>query len=73
MWVIDTGLRFEGLVDIFNRSTASGFDNWRGRIEGTIDLSLPGGAALGLSAAYEGVGSDFNTTSAKVKLSLPLN
>ncbi|HTM76077.1 MAG TPA: hypothetical protein VL133_00395, partial [Devosia sp.] len=71
--VIDTGLRFEGIADIVNSSTVSGFDGLRGRVEGTLDFSLAGGASLGLSAAYDGIGSDMNTTSAKLKISLPLN
>jgi len=71
--VIDTGLRFEGVADILNNSTRSGFDKLHGRIEGTLDISLRGGASLGLSAAYDGIGSDMSTTSAKIRINLPLN
>lgn len=70
--VIDTGLRFEGMADILNTSTASGFDNLRGRIEGTLDFSLGGSVSLGLSAAYDGIGADMNTTSAKIRINVPI-
>jgi hypothetical protein len=72
--IVDTGLRLEGIAEILNTSAASGLDNLHGRIEGTIDLSLPGGAKLGLSAALDGIGGNTgNTTSAKVRVSLPIN
>lgn len=72
--LIDTGLRFEAVADILRTTTASGFGNIHARIEGTIDLSLPGGAKFGLSSAFDGIGGDTGTvTSAKIKVSLPFN
>ncbi|KFC61709.1 Autotransporter beta-domain protein [Devosia sp. LC5] len=70
--VIDTGLRLEAIADILRTPTASGFGDIHARIEGTIDLSLPGGAKLGLSSALDGIGGDTGTvTSAKIKVRLP--
>ena len=72
--VIDTGLRFEGVAELTRTMAGLGFDNLHGRIEGTIDLSLPAGARFGLSAALGGIGGDTgNATSAKVKVSLPID
>ncbi|QDZ13123.1 autotransporter domain-containing protein [Devosia ginsengisoli] len=71
--VIDTGLRFEGVAELTRTIAGFGFDNLHGRIEGTIDLSLPSGARFGLSTALDGIGGNTdNATSAKVRLSLPM-
>jgi len=59
--VMDIGLCFEGIADILNTADASGLDNPHGCIEGTIDLSLPGGARIGLPSA-----------SAKLSVNLPM-
>lgn len=67
--VMDTGLRIEATTDIHS---ASGFDNLHARIEGTLDLSLPDGVRLGLSAAYDGIGRTRNAASAKVTISQPM-
>ena len=69
---IDTRLRFEGIADITASADGAGLDDLRGRIEGSVDFSLPGGAKLGLTATYDGIGSDRTSASAMVKLSLPL-
>ncbi|MBO3762579.1 Ig-like domain-containing protein, partial [Ciceribacter sp. L1K22] len=69
---IDTELRFEGIADILTNTESSGIDNLRGRVEGSIDVTMPGGARLGLTAAYDGIGSDKTSASAVVKLSVPL-
>ena len=69
---IDTRLRFEGIADITASADGAGLDHLRGRIEGSVDFSLPAGAKLGLTATYDGIGSDRTSASAMVKLSLPL-
>ena len=72
--VIDTGLRLEGIVDILDKAEESGFDNPHGRVEGSVDFRTRAGMAVGISAAYDGIGSDDRqATSGKVKVSVPLN
>src|SRR5690606_40913862 len=63
--VIDTGFRIEGVADILNDSTALGLGNLHGRTEGILDFTFPGGASIGFSAAYDGIGSDMSATSAR--------
>jgi hypothetical protein len=53
----------EGVADIFNTQTESGFANERRRIDGTIDLSLRSGATLGLSPTDNGISSTTRTAS----------
>jgi len=67
--IIDAGLMAEALGDIAGPAGATGIDDWRGRLEGTIDIGLAGATALGLSAAYDGIGSDRgSTTSLSMRL-----
>ena len=68
--VIDTGLRLDLVTDLFNTPNREGFGNVHGRIEGTVDLTLPGGARLGLSAAVDGIGANgLHSLSSKLRLS----
>jgi hypothetical protein len=73
MIAVEAGMRFDGIVDIVDNATDTGFGDLRGRIEGSLDFAMPGGARIGITTAYDGIGSDLNSTSGKLHLSIPLN
>ena len=68
---IDTGMRFEGILDIAHDDELS-LGNLNGRFEGTLAFGFAGGARLGLSAAYEGIGGDHQSTGGRLTVSLPM-
>jgi len=71
--IIDTGLRLEGIADIFRATNDIGLDKFRIGVEGTIGLSFPGGAKLGLAVGRTGLGGEESVTRATIKASVALN
>jgi hypothetical protein len=68
---VDTGLRLDGIADIDNDGDWS-LDDLHGRIEGSLSISFPEGARLGLSTAYDGLGGDIHAISGRLSVSLPM-
>ncbi len=70
--VLDTSLRFDGVLDFSSTSTGTDKTDLTGRFEAGIDAQLPGAAQVGLSFVYGGIGDD-QYYGGKVRLSIPLN
>jgi uncharacterized repeat protein (TIGR01451 family) len=72
--VVDTGLKLEGILDVSTRANLTEFQDAHATIASDIGLSLPGGAHLGFSVAYDGIGgASLQAVSGTVKLSGALN
>jgi len=70
---VETGLKFEtatGLSDAQDLWTS--LTDFRGRLEGTIDLKLPTGTRLKSSLGYGGIGTNTNTIALKASLEAKL-
>jgi len=70
---VDTGLRLDGVIDL-SHDASSGFraSDPRLRVEGSVGVSLPGGAGLDLSLAYEGLLGDDRTVSGRIGVNAPI-
>jgi len=71
--VIDTSVRLDGLMNIATDSGSTSIEDIRGRAETGVNLTLPGGFSLGVSAAYDGIGSSTTSaTTGSLNLKAPL-
>jgi len=70
---VEVGARVEAAADISNANGTLGLTNTRGRLEGTIDIGLPGGAGFDLTLMYDGLGSTNGTIGARAGLLVPLD
>jgi hypothetical protein len=72
--VVETAIRLDGMLDIKTDDAPAGIDDLRGRIEGSVDFKIPGGAVVDLSAAYDGLGSSLiGATTGSFRLQVPMN
>ncbi|MHA1134617.1 MAG: hypothetical protein ACTSRM_10095 [Alphaproteobacteria bacterium] len=70
------------LVGVWNFEDSGGFfvadtfatpDDFAGRLEGGALMYLPKGWSMRGTAAYDGIGGDYEAVSGKVWLNIPLN
>ena len=67
--VVETGLRFDASAPMLE---GLGLGNYRGRLEGKVELVLPTGAKFGTTLNLGGIGSGSRVFTARGTLSLPL-
>jgi outer membrane autotransporter protein len=83
-WLLDGGAVIEPQVAIYGvwnfdqntllvNNTAFTPDDFTGRIEGGAQVYLPRGWSVRGTAAYDGIGSDYDAVTGKVWLNIPLN
>lgn len=70
---LEVGARAEVAADISGANGAVGVQNARGRLEGMLDIGLPGGANVDLTLVYDGIGSSNTSIGARAGLLVPLN
>ena len=70
---LEVGARAEVAADISGANGSVGVQNARGRLEGMLDIGLPGGANLDLTLVYDGIGSSNTSIGARAGLLVPLN
>lgn len=68
--VVNTGLRLDTNATLL--SSSGGFEGLSGRLEGTVEISLPAGARWKTTLGYGGIGTDSRMFNASGTLSVPL-
>ncbi|MEX4009270.1 Ig-like domain repeat protein [Neoaquamicrobium sediminum] len=72
-YVIEPKLRLEGVAEFRNEASGGRSEDFHARIQAGTDIRTPGGASLGLTFTYSGIGGDTRSYSGKIGVSVPLN
>ncbi|WP_421926120.1 Ig-like domain repeat protein [Neoaquamicrobium sediminum] len=72
-YVIEPKLRLEGVAEFRNEASGARTEDFHARIQAGTDIRTPGGASLGLTFTYSGIGGDTRSYSGKIGVSVPLN
>ncbi|MGQ3038126.1 MAG: Ig-like domain repeat protein [Neoaquamicrobium sediminum] len=72
-YVIEPKLRLEGVAEFRNEASGARSEDFHARIQAGTDIRTPGGASLGLTFTYSGIGGDTRSYSGKIGVSVPLN
>ncbi|MBX9462325.1 MAG: Ig-like domain repeat protein [Aquamicrobium sp.] len=72
-YVIEPKLRLEGVAEFRREASGTRANDFHARIQAGTDIHTPGGASVGLSFTYSGIGGDTRSYGGKIGVSVPLN